>query len=122
MKTKELIRLLQEIDSAGETECCVANADIQFIERLPSYYDGNLQVIEFDEDGRPVSGKYYERGHKISLHYLSIGEAVMENSDFPVNYDDLNEVQRRHKMEYIEKCRKESRELDEEFDRKSRKH
>ncbi len=49
MKTKELIRQLQREDPSGELECCVDNSDIFFVEHLPAYYDGCLEVLVRDK-------------------------------------------------------------------------
>jgi len=43
VKTKDLIAQLQREDPSGELECCVGNEDIYLVERLPSYYDGDLK-------------------------------------------------------------------------------
>ena len=77
MKTKELIRQLQDADPSGEIEVCVGNVDIHFVERLEAYYDGTLQVLTRDETRKGykiVGGKYKRTGSKINLHTLSISD------------------------------------------------
>lgn len=96
MKTKELIRLLQEADPSGEEEVCVGNVDIHFVEKLPAYYDGALQVLERDESKSPyyniVGGKYVRSGHKVKIHTLSISDALYNAGNsmkFEVDYSQL---------------------------------
>jgi hypothetical protein len=98
MKTKELIRLLQEEDPTGEEEVCVGNVDIHFVESLPAYYDGAAQVLEWEETKwgrRYVSGKYVRSGTKIQIHTLSIQDAISYREDgFTVDYSELSADQR----------------------------
>jgi hypothetical protein len=76
MKTKELIRLLQEQDPSGELECCVYNVDIHCVECLPAFYDGSLQVLKRDHSKNPyynvIGAAYVDQGHKIVIKPLSI--------------------------------------------------
>lgn len=120
MKTKELITKLLELDPDGQLECTVGNCSINYIELLPAYYDGRLQIIEYDKDGRPLSGKYVSNGKKLCISYTTIQECVMENSDFPVDFSELEEVSRKRYSSYIDEFRKKSIELDKEFNRKSK--
>ncbi len=96
MKTKELIRLLQEADPTGEEEACVGNVDIHFVEALPAYYDGALQVLKRDESKSPyyniVGGKYVRSGTKVVIHTLSITDALHNagaDGEFEVDYSEL---------------------------------
>lgn len=87
MKTKELIRLLQEADPSGEEQCCVGNADIYYIDNLPAYYDGTLQILNLNEEGRIVSAQYARGCRKIQIHTCPIDEAIFNDEDLPVTYD-----------------------------------
>jgi hypothetical protein len=90
MKTKELIRQLQEADPSGELECCVGNADIHFVDVEPAYWDGCLQVLKRDESNpyyNIIGGKYTCRGDKVNVRPLSIGDAIFENQDLPVEFE-----------------------------------
>lgn len=93
MKTKELIRQLQEADPTGETEVCVGNVDIHFVQRLPAYYDGTLQVLERDPTTKYyniIGGKYKRSGDKVNIHTLSISDAISNSpQDFVVDYSEL---------------------------------
>lgn len=97
MKTKELIKKLQAADPSGELECCVGNTDIYFIETLPAYYDGALQVLVHDEVLRDkawsvVGAKIKRSGEKVQINTLSIEDVISdmvdENKDFPVEIED----------------------------------
>ena len=59
MKTKELIKELQELDPTGETEVVCGCGDIYFVEELPAYYDGRLGVLIKDESKKPY---YHVKG------------------------------------------------------------
>lgn len=93
MKTKELIRQLQEADPTGEIECCVGNCDIDNVTVLPAYYDGNLQVITVrDERGAAIAGKLFHNGRKVQIEAFSFGEHVFfEHGVFEIDYSDLGE-------------------------------
>lgn len=68
MKTKELIKRLQEIDPKGEFEVCIENADIELIDVLPAYYDGRITVIkERNEYMRSLKSEVTGVGTKINL-------------------------------------------------------
>jgi hypothetical protein len=96
MKTKELIKRLQEADPSGELECCVGNIDIYFVTQEPAYYDGALQVLLHDETKRDlmwsiVGAKLTRHGSKVQIHALSIEDAmfdtVVNGKDFPVTVE-----------------------------------
>lgn len=98
MKTKELIRRLQEEDPSGEIEVCVGNVDIHFVERMPAYYDGSLQVLIRNKNTKYyniVGGKYVRSGDKVNIHTLSITDAISNacsvDSKFEVDYSELSE-------------------------------
>ena len=93
MKTAEVIRLLQEADPTGETECCVENADIFFVDVQPAYYDGYLQVLKRDPTSKcynVVGAKYTAKGQKVVIKVLTISDAIFEQEDLPVEFEDLS--------------------------------
>lgn len=53
MKSKEVVRLLQEIDPEGECEVTFGG-DIEFFLRLPYYYDGRASIFIKDSDGNII--------------------------------------------------------------------
>lgn len=93
MKTKDLIKRLQELDPSGEVEVVLSdNSGINFIEILPASYDGTLQILTHNERGRAVGGRYQRAGNKIKIHFLSIEDAVSElERNFEVDYSALPE-------------------------------
>lgn len=90
MKTKDLIARLQREDPSGELECCVGNEDIYLVERLPSYYDGDLEVLVRDPANKfynVVGAKIMRGGFKVNLRPLSLDEALQNDPDLPVECD-----------------------------------
>jgi hypothetical protein len=95
MKSKELIRLLQEQDPSGEIEVCVGNVDIHFLSCEPAYYDGPLQVLTRDESKKPyyniTGGMYFTSGSKLKLHLLSFRDVIENDPDTAViEYSELS--------------------------------
>ena len=88
MKTKELIRRLNEADPSGELECVVGTDDIFFVESQPMYYDGRPVLLIRDPSRQP----YYDviglrvpaGGSKVQIRTLSV-EDVDDNT--PIEYD-----------------------------------
>lgn len=80
MKTKELIRLLQEADPTGEEEVCVNNEDILDVGTEPAYWDGTLQILERDEKLSPyynvVGATFKREGCKVSIFTHGIRDAI----------------------------------------------
>ncbi len=89
MKTKELIRLLQEADPTGETECCVDNEDIHFVDRVPAYYDGTLQVFERDPAKKGfydiVGVRFVRSGDKIKIRHMGYEDVIHNRSEVPID-------------------------------------
>jgi uncharacterized lipoprotein YehR (DUF1307 family) len=109
MKSKEVIKLLQELDPTGEIEVCVGNIDIHFIDRLPAYYDGTLQVLQRDDSKQGydiVGAKYCRKGDKLCIYPFSISDAIIQDSSIIVDYSELNNDTR----EQLEKQHNELRE------------
>ena len=79
MKTKELIRQLQENDPSGENEVNIDGVDIWYVDSLPGYYDGPYQVLDRDETCQYyniIGAKYKKSGRKVIIKTLSILEAL----------------------------------------------
>lgn len=93
MKTKDLIALLQDADPTGEEEVCVGNCDIFYVESLPAYYDGSLQVISREKgtEGKIVGAKYKRQGRKIDIRTISISDLVLDYPEMPIDYSELDE-------------------------------
>ena len=109
MKTKELIRLLQEADPEGEFECCVDNIDIHFVEPNPVYWDGHMQKLIRDESKKPyfdIVGAEYATGTKLNIRTFSISDGIENDYEFPVDYSNLSS----NKAEYYKTSHNKERE------------
>ncbi len=125
MKTKELIRQLQEVDPSGEEECSVGNQDIHFVVKEPAYYDGCLQVLQRDEtrnDYNIIGAKVTSEGDKIVIHTLSIRSAIWNaaasNETFPIEYDEYS---KRHYEEQHEEWYKEAADFEKELEEEDKR-
>lgn len=122
MKSKELIKRLQEIDPSGETEVCVGNVDIHFVDILPAYYDGTLQVLQRDPERKGyydiIGGKYVRNGHKIEINCLSISDCIAEDPEnFIIDYSALSEKQAETTKKAHDELRQASRDIDTKIER-----
>lgn len=123
MKSKEVIRLLQELDPDGETEVCVGNMDIDYIECLPAYYDGTLQVLQRDEskDGYNIIGaKYCIDGDKLCIVPLSISDAIVhQDCSLNVDYSELTEDRREQLKKQHNDLRDWHKNMEDDLDRET---
>ena len=97
MTSKELIKILQELDPEGNVEVSVGSIPIFFIERLPAYYDGSLQVLIRDKSKHyynVVGAAYKRKGDKISIQTHSIYDSIWEDPNLPIDYSELSEYDR----------------------------
>ena len=111
MKTKEVIRLLQECDPTGEEEVLVGNHDIHDICREPAYYDGYAQIMIRDESiecYNIIGARWTGKGQKISINSIGIQDAIFNNPDVPVTIEA--DYPRLEKL--VEGWRKECREIE----------
>ncbi len=119
MKTKELIRQLQEADPEGEKEVCVGNVDIYFVEKKAAYWDGNLQVLQHDPEliGKCwsiVGAKVLEKGYKLNLSCVDIESLVYEDPGVEVDLSDLSEGPRERWEKRVAEWRRTGVAIDEE--------
>jgi hypothetical protein len=109
MKSKELIRQIQEIDPTGELEVCIdTTTDILSVERMPAYYDGHLEVLQRDEniEGYNIVGaKLITTGLKIRIHPWSIVDSIWENPNLVVDYSDISPEMASYEKEKHDKTR-----------------
>lgn len=121
MKTKDLIRRLQEADPSGELECCVGNNDILFVSTEASFYDGCLQVFERDKSQEPfynvVGLKYVSEGTKVSIHTLSVEDVILNDPDVKISFD--SEYSQQHYADGVEKIRQSVKEAIKKVDASS---
>ena len=116
MKTKELIRLLKQIDPSGDTECCINNFDILSVVRNPADFGGCLEVLIRDTkiNGHNVIGaKIFSAGTKVCFNTHSIQDAIMDDPNLPV--DISQDVNGKYSRDLV-KWRSKSRELISEID------
>jgi hypothetical protein len=108
MKTKELIRQLQEADPSGEEECTIYGEDIVFVSPEPAYWDGCYTTFT----GHAGSGKIkiHANGNKIRIHTYGYEDALLDNPETVVEYDSEYAKERMEK--HIEKCREECKRID----------
>ena len=114
MTTTDLIKLLQEIDPEGDTEVCIGNTPIWYVERLPAYYDGrlmkytpelvpyeftNIEKIELVSDGYKVNLITYEWD---SAMWDSDGEVIFDVPDSN-SFKKVIGKCRKQVLDYIEK-------------------
>lgn len=120
MKTKELIKRLQEADPSGEVEVCVGNEDILFVAKAPAYYDGCFQVLKRDPSLEP----YYNvcgveirgSGEKLVIHPHGLEWALVDNPEMPVSFD--GEYSNKHWQDKVNSLREEYRKLHSETESK----
>ena len=112
MKTKDLIKLLQEADPEGEIECCIGNCDIVGVDPMPAYWDGRLQIIERNKDGTAIGAKYTTKGSKIKICSLPISELIFDYPEIPINYSELgnDDCQKAYK-EYDDRLREDAKDI-----------
>jgi hypothetical protein len=116
MKTKKLIELLQAEDPTGEVEVCVNNEDIFFLEHTSAYWDGCLQVLKRDESSpyyNIIGAKIASTGGKIKIKTLSIEDAIYEDPDLPVEFDEYT---KKSYADSIARWREEAREVTKKLD------
>jgi hypothetical protein len=117
MKTKDVIKLLQQADPTGEVEVCVGNVDIHCIYQEEAYYDGALQVLIRDDNKQGYNitgGKYVRKGNKVQIIPLSITDIVWNEDDGPevtIDYSELSEYQAERAKKIHESIRKKNKEI-----------
>ena len=122
MKTKNLIKLLNEADPSGELECCVFNEDIYFVEVINSYWDGCLQVLKRDElrkhEYNIIGAEYRSLGDKVCIRPMSIEDYIYDcenfEGDLNITYD--SEYSKRKYKDFVEKTRLKAKKLYKEID------
>lgn len=103
MKTKELIKQLQEQDPSGELDVCAGNDPILFVEKLPAYYDGpkHMLIQDASRTGYNITGfKITGKGEKVKLHVYDLECYLADNYSGLV---DVSELSSEHKARYRKK-------------------
>ena len=84
MKTKDLIKHLQELDPTGECQVFTGDGDIHTGIRLPWYYDGKPGILIRDENRKQEYNIIGMReinesdGDKVYLYSQSLSDLVQE--------------------------------------------
>lgn len=117
MKSRELIRWLQEEDPSGETEVSVGNHDIYSLHTEPAYWDGRLQLLTRDDSKKPyydvVGAKYTASGSKIVITAMGVADAIWNDADLPVDYSEAgNEETANRYRENDDKTRAQVRDVE----------
>lgn len=93
MKTKELIDKLQKEDPSGELEVCVGNLPIYFLEKLPAYYDGPLEMLIQDRSKDPyyniVGYKITTKGDKLNVVVYDLDSWLTDDPDGSVDTSEV---------------------------------
>jgi len=109
MNTRELIKQLQENDPTGDSEVCVSNRSVIFVEGLPAYYDGRLHKNVY-ANGKLEKIIITTRGTKVLLSTYPTEDALFDNPDFKVELD-VPEYDTERWGKWIEKQRERGREF-----------
>jgi len=121
MKTKELIKELNEIDPSGNLEVTVGKIPIHFVERLPSYYDGKLQILMHDPKKAPYydicGGVITDKGQHVCIHMLSIQDAIYEDPELKVILDLSSPERNAEYRDTVEDWRGRARDVKEEVEK-----
>jgi hypothetical protein len=116
VKTKDLIKELQEADPTGELEVCVNNVDIFTVTPEPAYWDGKLQVLKRDPALKPyydvVGAKYVTSGCKINIDPMSITDLLWSEPEAEIDYSDIPEHSRARYEESDNKTRQAARNVE----------
>lgn len=112
MKTKELIKQLQEIDPSGELDVTIGkNTPLHFVMELPGYYDGAFLRLIRDESR---SGKCYDvvgakvvtQDHKVCLIPLEFEDMVCDlntvKEEFILDVSDCSEYSKERYLAKLE--------------------
>lgn len=109
MKTKELIKMLQEEDPSGEMDVVVDNLDILGIYGEPSYWDGCKQLFVRNEKGQIIGAEYRSDGDKLTITCRTIKDMMLDNPDMPVKVVDT--FVNKRMQERVDSWRKEIKEI-----------
>jgi len=118
MTSSQLIELIKQADPDGNTPIGVGNSDILDVCREPAYWDGCLQQLYRDKNSSGyniVGGEFVSEGCKIVISPHSISDAIFENPDLPVKYDNYTKEKY---FESVEKTREKVRKVKEKTDGK----
>lgn len=115
MKTKELIRELQQIDPSGNQEVVIGTEAIHFVQKVPAYYDGCYTTLIRDSElGHIIVAGIKSVGDKIDIKSMHWKDVLCDNPDAKIEADfsSFSDATQRKEMEQeIEDYRDEMRVL-----------
>lgn len=103
----ELIEKLEEEDPEGNTEVVFGNQPIAYVENLPAYYDGDLQIAEYTNKGHPKKIIITRKGRKIDIKTHDIGYIFLDDPDFEVEVENGDEDTKK----WVEHLREEAKDI-----------
>lgn len=117
MKTKELIRRLQEEDPTGECEIVLSDGPLFSIEKKPAYWDGPLNYLEVIDN--KLNWVTTTKGNKIELGIFDLfdladrynGDWEKMKNHIKVDYTYLDDGKRAN--EFMDFAKKECDEYNE---------
>ncbi len=117
MKSKELIRQLQELDPVGDIEVIGSAGDISFADRVQDYYDGYARTLLRNEKGHIIGLEIGSATHadKIVLFELDTDAVLLDDPEAII----INHTHRDYSKN-IEDRREYVRKLEKRVDRKIR--
>jgi len=105
MKTKELIRQLQEMDPEGELHVTGDSGAILDVQRMPGYYDGPGHYME-DSDCFPSNYAIDYKNDKVVITCISVDEFIWNHEG---DYSKIDLIMNNsEKKDYIESFKKEA--------------
>jgi hypothetical protein len=121
MKSKELIKRLQEEDPSGEGHVVVDNKDIFFLEWKPGYWDGRYTVLVRDEKKKPyydiVGAEYRSDGDKLNINTMDWEDVLLDDPDAPIKVVDTF-CEKKMQAE-VDKCRANMKAMYDKFEAKA---
>jgi hypothetical protein len=110
MKTRELIKQLQEADPTGEIEVCVGNRAIWSVWNNEAYWDGHLHILERKDPTdvwKPTGYRITNKGRKVQITVLDLPDIFLDYPDLPVEVESGAQ----YIKDYVEKERAEIRQI-----------
>lgn len=113
MKTKDLIKELQDNDPSGEMEVTVGNSPIHFLAVEPAYWDGCYRTLIEDPEKKPyyaVTGiRFVAHGEKLVINTLDYDWVLLNDPKAKVEYD--GDYARNHYEERVNETRQRMKDI-----------
>jgi len=95
-----LIRKLKKLDPNGNWQVCIDNAPIMAVDKVESFVDGPLEVLQYDKATENVSGvKITQKGYKIRLHKADVEDVIGSWPDIPIDLSGIEDEKYRVQLE-----------------------